>query len=120
MAHFSLKGNEMTTDRTNKEAERILQEFGPNNNVRFAAMADFAKSLEKENAELLNQIKTLTSPVSLHFDKLMIKAFWDGHWNGRNNQAADNNYKTQGLNSKLVSAYDNGFHSGQAERQTLD
>lgn len=119
MVHYLLKGNEMMTKRTDAKSEWILNEFGPTNNGRFAAMADFARILEKENQELIEQIKTLTSPISLRFDKLMIKAFWDGHWHGRNNQEANNSYKTQGLNSKLVSAYDNGFHSGQAERQGL-
>jgi hypothetical protein len=40
------------TPETDAEAERILDEFGPNNNVRFAAMCDFVRTLEIQRNEL--------------------------------------------------------------------
>lgn len=40
------------TPITEAKAQRILAELGPNNNGRFAAMADFARELERENARI--------------------------------------------------------------------
>ena len=42
----------MSTPKTDEKALRIIQEFGPNNGQRFAAMCDFARELERENARL--------------------------------------------------------------------
>ncbi len=43
------------TPKTDAKAEWILSELGPHNNGRFAAMADFARTLEEQN-ELLREM----------------------------------------------------------------
>jgi hypothetical protein len=116
----------MKTDRTDKEAERILHEFGPNNNVRFAAMADFARTLEKENArllkqnaELFEQIKTLISPNNLGnsaFKKIVIKAYHEGRNDAKiESKPYVNPYEGKGWASEIVQSYRDGFNYGLTE-----
>lgn len=60
------------TPRTNAEAERIIAEFGPNNDQRFDAMADYARELERQLHAIARLAKTLNdSPKSLlaHMDR---------------------------------------------------
>ena len=61
----------MDTPRTDREANRILEEFGPHNNGRFAAMCDFARRLERE----LNAPKTVSCvPMSIEHRKAISDA----------------------------------------------
>lgn len=46
-----------TTPRTDAKAQRILQEFGPNNGGRFAAMCDFARKQEERIAQLERELE---------------------------------------------------------------
>lgn len=60
------------TPKTNKKAEWILNEFGPNNGGRFAAMADYARDQERQLAAIARLVKSLNdSPKSLlsHLDR---------------------------------------------------
>ena len=48
---------------------------------RFKEMAKYARTLKKENQELIEQIKILISPNHLGdaaFKKIVTKAFWEG------------------------------------------
>lgn len=56
-----------STPRTDAKAERILNELGPNNNQRFAAMCDFARELEHEQLNE-EQISSIANRIA---DKLL-------------------------------------------------
>jgi len=109
----------MKTKRTDTKANQILEELGPNNNVRFAAMADFARTLEKENAELIEQIKALISPNHLGnsaFKKIVIKAYWEGCNDAKiENKPYVNPYEGKGWASEIVQSYRDGFNYGLTE-----
>lgn len=47
------------TPRTDEKAKRILEDFGPANNVRYNLLADFARTLEKELNEAKAELKSV-------------------------------------------------------------
>ena len=59
----------MSTPRTDAKATQILQEFGPNNNQRFAAMADFARGLEGETVALQSERDEALKALEIHEGK---------------------------------------------------
>lgn len=70
---------------TDAKAKRILEELGPNNNGRFAAMTDFARALEDEITVLRHALTTIRtsgndSQQCIWMQKVAASALEPGRW----------------------------------------
>lgn len=86
---------------------------------RFKEMAKYARTLKKENQELIEQIKILISPNHLGdaaFKKIVTKAFWEGSNDAKiEGKPYVNPYEGKGWASEIVQSYRDGYNHGLTE-----